>query len=141
MISDSQRYIWYVSPIYKGNWHDYKILKKEFPPDQNWFENLHVKLDLGFQGFLSEYKFKQATIPHKRKRVKKGQNNELSEDQKAYNKEAGKQRIHVEHSIGGMKRYRILCHRNRIKNVRQIDQIVGICAGLWNFKLSFKLND
>lgn len=141
MISDCERYIWYVSPIYKGNWHDYKILKKEFPIDQNWFEDKEVKLDLGFQGFLTDYKFDKASIPHKRKRAKKGQSNELTDEQKAYNKEVGKQRIHVEHSIGGMKRYRILCHRNRLKNVEQINQIVGICAGLWNFKLSKIVNN
>jgi len=135
VISDSKRYIWYVSPIYKGKWHDYKILKKEFPPGQGWFEGLEVDLDLGFQGFIKDYKCHKARIPHKRKRVKKGQCNELSEEQKVYNKQVSGERILVEHSIGGMKRYRILCHRNRLKIVRQINQIVGICAGLWNFKL------
>jgi hypothetical protein len=74
-------------------------------------------------------------MPIKRKRVPKNQSNELSEDQKAYNKTTGQERIYVEHSIGGMKRYRILEHRNRIKSTRVLDQIIGVCAGLWNFVL------
>jgi DDE superfamily endonuclease len=72
-------------------------------------------------------------LPHKKKRVAKGESNELSEEQKAQNKELGQERIFVEHSIGGMKRYRILEHRNRVKSKKVIDQIIGVCAGLWNF--------
>lgn len=74
-------------------------------------------------------------IPIKRKRVPKGQTNQLSEEQKAYNKATGQERISVEHSIAGMKRYRILEHRNRIKSKKVLDLIIGICAGLWNFVL------
>ena len=43
-------------------------------------------------------------IPYKKKRCAAGQSNELSEQQKAINKEQAGQRIKVEHSIGGMKR-------------------------------------
>jgi hypothetical protein len=39
----------------------------------------------------------------------------------------------VEHSIGGMKRYRILSERLRMHDYEEYDLIIGVCAGLWNF--------
>lgn len=100
-----------------------------------WFEGLSIRLDLGFLGFKDLYACDSLYIPHKRKRVAKGQSNELNDEQKAYNKELGKERIFVEHSIGGMKRYRILEHRNRVKSKKVINQVIGVCAALWNFVL------
>ena len=46
-------------------------------------------------------------------------------------------RIFIEHAIGGMKRYNILVHafRNRLENFE--DDVIGVCAGLWNFVLSY----
>ena len=43
----------------------------------------------------------------------------------------------IEHAIGGMKRYNILVHtfRNRIEHFE--DDVIGICAGLWNLVLSY----
>jgi DDE superfamily endonuclease len=67
--------------------------------------------------------------------VKKGACNELSEVQKAQNKEQAAARIKVEHGIGGMKRYRIVSHRLTLKSTAVINCIIGVCAGLWNFVL------
>jgi hypothetical protein len=46
-------------------------------------------------------------------------------------------RIFVEHAIGGMKRSAILVHsfRNRIEHFE--DDVIAICAGLWNLVLSY----
>ena len=45
--------------------------------------------------------------------------------------------IFIEHAIGGMKRYNILVHtfRNRIEHFE--DDVIGVCAGLWNLVLSY----
>ena len=59
----------------------------------------------------------------------------MNDQQKAQNKELAQQRIDVEHSIGGMKRYRILVNRNRLKSKKTISQIIGVCAALWNFTI------
>ena len=69
--------------------------------------------------------------------TKKGAECELSAEQKAENKALSHVRIFVEHAIGGMKRYNILVHtfRNRIENFE--DDVIGICAGLWNLVLSY----
>jgi hypothetical protein len=106
-----------------------------FTPAIDWFKQKIVRLDLGFQGFKEVYKCRKLYIPHKRKRVKKGATNELSTEQKQQNKMLAAQRVQVEHSIGGMKRYRILSHRLTLKSATLIHAIVGICAGLWNFIL------
>lgn len=95
-----------------------------------------IRLDLGFQGFAGLYPCKKLFIPLKRKRVKKGDCNELSEEQKQRNKQQARQRVRIEHSIGGMKRYRILVNRLRMKCTELTDTIIGVCAGLWNFLLN-----
>lgn len=125
----------YISNIYKGKEHDYEILKKEFSDKIHWFADLVVKLDLGFQGFVSKYLCKKVLIPIKKKKSTTGENNELSKEAIEHNKSVGSERIYVEHAIGGMKRYRILEHRNRLKSNLQLNRIVGVCAALWNFKL------
>jgi hypothetical protein len=46
-------------------------------------------------------------------------------------------RIFIEHAIGGMKRSNILVHVFRNRKADFEDDAVGICAGLWNFALSY----
>ena len=70
-------------------------------------------------------------MPNKKPKKKK-----LSESQKEYNKSVSRIRIKVEHAIGGIKRFRILSDRLRIRNMTRFNQIVGICTGLWNFILT-----
>ena len=138
LITNSKKVILYLGKTVKGKEHDFSILKNEFPSSIPWFEGLKVRLDLGFQGFENIYKTIKTYIPAKRKRAVKGKKSELTQEQKEYNKSIGKERVVVEHSIGGMKRYRIILERLRFKRIHLIDKISGICAGLWNFTLSFK---
>ena len=41
----------------------------------------------------------------------------------------------VEHSIGGMKRYRFLADRLRNHDFNLYDDVLEICSVLWNFNL------
>lgn len=135
-VTAKKKRIVYVSSLSSGSCHDYEILKQCFPAQDHWFKKFIVRLDLGFQGFADLYKCKKVFIPVKRKRVKKGCNNELSDGQKQINKQQAQQRVGIEHSIGGMKRYRILSNRLRIKSTEYMDCIIGVCAGLWNFLIN-----
>lgn len=135
-MSNRSRKILYISRSYKGHQHDYSLLKAEFDPAQNWFANCRVRLDLGFQGFSDEYVCKQVVMGHKRKRVKKGTSNELSTEQKAHNKSVNSERVVVEHTLAGLKRYRILVNRNRLRVTVLLDRLLGVCAGLWNLTTS-----
>jgi hypothetical protein len=61
----------------------------------------------------------------------------LSDDQKAAHTALSQVRIFIEHAIGGMQRYTILVHGFRNRKADVEDDAVGICAGLWNFALSY----
>jgi hypothetical protein len=130
MCSPDKR-ILYLSNCWVGKAQDYGIFKTEFPPEQDWFSNLTVRFDLGFFGFAKDYQCKRAFLPNK-----KSPKQELTPAQKAENKALASKRIVVEHSIAGLKRYRILSDRLRMHNFDLYNQVLGICAGLWNFRLT-----
>ncbi len=128
VISTPDRVIRYVSESYIGKAHDFSILKAEFEPHKGWFKNHEVEIDLGYIGFEKNYEYKTISIPHKKKK-----NTELTEQQKQENKAISSTRVRVEHSIGGMKKFHILKHKLRIRDYHLYNDIVGVCAGLWNF--------
>jgi hypothetical protein len=120
-----------LSYAYHGACHDYSILKEEFNPEEGiWFDDHHLYVDLGFLGIGKDYDEK-IYVPFKRSKKR-----ELSEEQKERNRNISKIRIKVEHSIGGMKRFRILSDRLRMRSIIRYNQIAGICAGIWNFQLT-----
>lgn len=121
-----------MSPCWVGCTHDFRMLKEEFPPGKDWFERHKIRLDLGYQGFQNEYVCKELSIPKKRSK-----GCQLNEQEKASNKAKSRDRISVEHSLSGLKRYRILVNKLRIKDFDYYDDILGVCAGLWNYYLSY----
>jgi hypothetical protein len=131
LISTKTKVIKYLSHCCYGKEHDFSILKKEFPPSQPWFKNFNVKVDLGYLGIVKEYECKSISIPYK-----KSKNNPLTDEQKSVNKQFASERIFIENSIAGLKRYRILSDRLRIHDIDLYDDILGVCAGLWNFYLA-----
>jgi len=136
ILSNKKRKIFYVSYLYEGRSVDIGILKEEFQVDKGWFKNLRVLFDLGFVGVDKLYEFKELVIGHKRPRKSKSNPKpQLSPEQKEKNKLVSKERIYVEHAIGGMKRYRILKNKARSKSYELKNQIIGNCAALWNYKL------
>ena len=75
--------------------HDYAILKSLFKPvESSWFNNHHIKVDLGFLGIAKDYLCKKLSIPHK-----KSQKKPLTNEQKLENKTFASERIKVEQSI------------------------------------------
>lgn len=106
------------------------MMKTEFPPSKQWFLHFKIRLDLGFIGFDTHYNCKELYLPNKKPRKQ-----ELTEEQKAENKEQASERVTIEHSIGGLKRYRFLSDRLRAHDVHLYDLVLGICAGLWNFSV------
>src|SRR5262244_505323 len=110
------KFIVFLGRTFSGHNHDYTMLKQEFPPELDWFADMHVGVDLGYQGIQSDYSGGQIDIPTKKPRKsKKNPNPQLSAVQKAANTVLSQVRIFIEHAIGGMKRYNILVHvfRNR----------------------------
>ena len=132
VIVSKDKYIHFLSPCYLGTAHDYGLLKSEFPPENNWFENHVIRLDLGYKGFETDYLCKKVIIPHKKPRK-----SDLTQTQKDENKQKSKKRISVEHAIGGMKRYRFYSDRLRNHDFDLYNDAIEICAGLWNFNLKY----
>ena len=138
VMSLPDKFIVFLGRTFSGHNHDYSMLKQELPPDLDWFADINVFVDLGYLGMQSDYRGDQIDVPHKKPRKsKKHPSPQLNEEQKATNKAFSQVRIFVEHAIGGMKRYNILVHsfRNHIENFE--DDVIGICAGLWNLALSY----
>jgi hypothetical protein len=122
-----------------GKIHDYKLLKDELPPNENWFKDLTVFVDLGYLGIRKDYSNEAINVPHKK--PKKSKNNpdpQLTDQQKEENKKLSKERVKVEHVIGSMKQFYCLIHRcrNHLKEFK--DYFIAIAAGIHNFKLHCK---
>jgi hypothetical protein len=93
---------------------------------------LRVWVDLGFVGVDKLLHGADVQLGHRRTKQKK-----LTDAEKHENYEISRVRIKVEHCIGGMKRYYILRHENRMKKPHEnllFDNCVEMCAGLWNFR-------
>jgi len=138
VISTLDKFIIFLGRTFKGRTHDYTMLKADLPPEVAWFAELMVWVDLGYLGIQSDYEGDQIEIPIKKPR--KSKNNpdpQLTADQKATNKALSQVRIVVENAICGFKRYNILVHRFRNHKVNFDDDVIAICAGLWNFSLSY----
>ncbi len=121
-----------------GKIHDYKLLKSEFDPEKDIFENLRVWIDLGYLGFEKDYNTAQTNMPHKKPRTsKKNPKPKLTPEQKKENKEISKIRVLVENAIAGIKRFRILTDTFRAKNQDLLDKAILIAACLWNYKLKY----
>ncbi len=131
LISTKKKVIKYLSPCYPGKKHDFSLLKTEFPPEQPWFKNFTIRVDLGYLGIADQYQCKNIYIPYK-----KSKKNPLTDEQKLTNKQFASERIVVEQSISGLKRFRFLSDRLRIHDVDLYNEIFGVCAGLWNFYLA-----
>jgi hypothetical protein len=132
------KFIVFLGRTLSGHNHDYSMLKQELPPALDWFTDIHVRVDLGYLGIQADYRGDKIAIPTKKPRKsKKNPHPQLSDAQKAANKALSQVRIFVEHAIGGMKRSAILVHsfRNRIEHFE--DDVIAICAGLWNLVLSY----
>lgn len=132
------KFIVFLGRTFSGHNHDYSMLKQELPPDLDWFSDLEVWVDLGYQGIQSDYAGDLIEIPHKKPRKsKKNPHPELTAEQRAENQAVSQVRIFIEHAIGGMKRFNILVQRFRNRKNYFEDDSVGICAGLWNLTLCY----
>ncbi len=138
MIATSSRFILFLGKtVWGGKYHDFTLLKEEFNKG-DVFEEHQVWVDLAYVGFSKYYKTKKLHLPYKKPRKTKTRPDpKLTNFQKQSNKQKSQVRIVVEHAIAGMKRYKILVERFRNKSEEFADVVIEVCAGLWNYKLTF----
>src|SRR5262245_6027372 len=48
------KFIIFLGRTFSGHNHDYSMLKTEFPPELDWFADLHVRVDLGYLGMKTD---------------------------------------------------------------------------------------
>jgi len=120
----------------KGSMHDYTLYKHNHPhlPD-----NVCLDLDLGYLGIKLDYPKLYCMLPIKKKNPGRGKRGvvaqELSVEQKAFNKAFAKERVVVEHTNSRVKKFHIFGDefRNRLK---RYDIMTDIVCGLVNFRIA-----
>lgn len=128
--SKTDEKILFLSYCFVGKCHDYGMLKEDFPPGKGWFKKFTVRVDSGYTGIGKDYDIGQLFLPAKRY-----SNRPLTDEQALVNRKMSRQRVVVEHIIGRLKRYRVLSDRLRMHDFEKYDDILEVCAGLWNFYL------
>ncbi|HXT85259.1 MAG TPA: transposase family protein [Verrucomicrobiae bacterium] len=102
----------------KEHKHDYNVYKKNHPVISKQVVNV---FDLGYLGVETDFLEQLSPIPN-RKKI----NQELSQEEKEYNKNHSRKRIAIEHTICRLKKYRIMSDvfRNRLRKYNRISDIV-----------------
>lgn len=137
IITSVSKWILFLGSSFSGHNHDYTMLKKEFPPEQPWFETVNALFDLGYQGIQSDYIGNHIEIPYKKPRKSKhNPTPELTSEQKSVNYALSRIRVLVENAISGIKRFNILVHAFRNRKAAMNDDVMALGAGLWNFLLA-----
>jgi hypothetical protein len=121
-------YILFLTLTCEGKKHDKKVA------DETGYrlpEGSQLGQDTGFQGFVMEgVSLIQPT--------KKPRGKELTATEKERNRLISKNRVRVEHAIGGVKRYRIVKDTIRAWKNDFRDKAMETCCGLHNFRLRFR---
>ncbi len=102
------------------------FIKKNHPVTPKQVVNV---FDLGYLGVEKDFPEQLSALPYKKKR-----NQDLSQEEKDYNKIHSKKRIVIEHTICRLKKYRIISNvfRNKLRKYNRISDIV---SGLVNYRI------
>lgn len=131
LVVDETGQIIFLSATYAGRVHDKRIADEagyQLP------EGSVLGQDTGFQGFI----LPGVVILQPKKRPPHGT---LTADEKAENQWISHIRVLVEHSIAGVKVYRIVHDviRHWCSDIR--DQVMEVCCGLYNLRLRQQIAD
>jgi hypothetical protein len=118
----------------RGRRHDLGVYRKRHP---NLPKEVELGFDRGYDGIKKYFPDLKCVIPFKRRGHGRGHKGEKADDltpeQKKYNKELAKERVVIEHTISRMKKFRIMADefRNRLK---RYDMMTDIVSGLINLR-------
>lgn len=118
-----------LSPTVSGKVHDKKLADEQ---DLCFPKNSKLWQDTGFQGYAPGH----VTIFQPKKKPRGGQ---LSPEEKAQNTAISKERIQIEHSIGGVKVFAIVQHIFRHLKPTFDDLVMETACGLHNLRLDFPM--
>jgi DDE superfamily endonuclease/Helix-turn-helix of DDE superfamily endonuclease len=118
-----------LSPTVNGKIHDKKLADAQ---DLRFPKSSKLWQDTGFQGYAPP----QVTIIQPQKKPRGGA---LSLEDKAQNRAISKERIKIEHSIGGVKVFAIVRHIFRNLKPAFDDLVMETACGLHNLRLDFPM--
>jgi DDE superfamily endonuclease len=110
----------------KGRRHDYDIYKHNHPVTPLQVENV---FDLGYLGVQNDYPTVKPILP-----LRKKMTNDLSKEEKIYNKKQSQLRTIAEHTISRIKKFGIMGNKFRNK-LGRYDNISSIVSGIVNFRI------
>jgi len=127
VVNDEKKRILILTPTHSGRKHDKKITDKHglaeiIPP------NVTAWTDTGFLGL-------QKTHPNTMMPKKKSKHHPLTDAQKENNRIISGIRIISEHTIAGLKRFKVASDVYLNKKQKLDDTFTFLSAGLWNFHL------
>jgi hypothetical protein len=110
----------------KGRKHDYDIYKSNHLVTT---KEVVTVVDLGYLGIEKDFPDQLSALPYRTKRKQ-----DLSQEEKEYNKIHSRRRIVIEHTICKLKKYKIMSDtfRNRLRKYNRISDIV---TGLVNYRM------
>jgi hypothetical protein len=118
----------FLSASYAGKWHDKALVDDEaytLPAGSMLYQ------DRGFQGFaVANVRMQQPT--------KKPQGGDLTQEQKDENRRIASVKMRIEHTIGSIKRCRIVKDRLRYWRDGIRDQVMQIACALHNLRLRYR---
>ena len=119
MVNNHRGYIIHKIRHKKGRKHDYDIYKKNHPVTSK--EVVNVVVDLEYLGIEKDFPDQLSALPYRKKR-----NQDLSSEEKEYNKIHSRKRIVIEHTICRLKKYKIMSDtfRNRLRKYNRISDII-----------------
>ncbi len=118
----------FMSVTYAGKWHDKSLVDDEqytLPAGSVLYQ------DMGFQGFA----IANATVQQPTKKPRGG---ELTAEQKEENRRIASEKMRIEHTIGSVKRCRIITDKLRYWQGTVRDMVMAIAAGLHNLRLRYR---
>jgi hypothetical protein len=127
MVNNHRGYILHKIRHKKGRKHDYDIYNSNHLVTPKEVVNVY---DLGYLGVEKDFPEQLSALPYRKKRNQQ----DLSQEEKEYNKIHSRKRIVIEHTICKLKKYRIMSDtfRNRLRKYNRISDIV---TGLVNYRM------
>ena len=132
MVTNEKKFITAITPVYVGKSHDFGIFKEENLVDA-LPSRVPIYIDTGFEGMGKLRDDLKLRKPKKKPRGRK-----LNGGEKQGNRFISRERVKVEHAIGGFKRFKIVSSIYRgIKS--SMNRFLEVACGLWNFHIT-KIN-
>lgn len=125
LITTALCYVLFVSPSVSGKTHDKKVADTHYTIPSGF----EVWQDTAYQGFAPV-----GVRIHQP--IKKPRGQELSTEQKAFNRKISRTRVRVEHAIGSIKRLRILKDECRLRKNNFVENVFATGTGLHNMRSS-----